>query len=67
MRCPHCGKDGLAVVDTKPHPDYWVIRRRRMCMACTRRVTTFEVLEDDFEVIRVLRRVRDPRANADDN
>ncbi|MEX2533783.1 MAG: transcriptional regulator NrdR [Nitriliruptoraceae bacterium] len=42
MRCPHCGSVDDKVVDSRPSPDHTVIRRRRACLACAARFTTFE-------------------------
>lgn len=46
MRCPFCKKDEDRVIDTRPSEGGHVIRRRRECMACSRRYTTHERLED---------------------
>ena len=46
MRCPFCGKDEGRVVDSRPRDDGRVIRRRRFCLACGRRFTTIENIED---------------------
>jgi transcriptional repressor NrdR len=45
VRCPDCSKDDDHVVDSRPHPDGEVIRRRRECRACGARFTTFERIE----------------------
>lgn len=42
MRCPHCGSVNDKVVDSRPSSDHTVIRRRRACLACATRFTTFE-------------------------
>ncbi|MFW5867245.1 MAG: transcriptional regulator NrdR [Armatimonadota bacterium] len=46
MRCPFCHQDQDKVVDTRPSEDGTVIRRRRQCVACDRRFTTHERLEE---------------------
>lgn len=46
MRCPYCGKDEDHVVDSRPSQEGRVIRRRRECLACGRRYTTFERYEE---------------------
>lgn len=45
MRCPFCHKDQLKVTDTRETPDALAIRRRRECLDCRRRFTTFETIE----------------------
>ena len=45
MRCPHCGHEEDKVVDSRPHQDGRAIRRRRECLKCTQRFTTFEYVE----------------------
>jgi transcriptional repressor NrdR len=42
MRCPHCGAVDSRVVDSRPADDQAAIRRRRECVACCRRFTTYE-------------------------
>lgn len=42
MRCPFCGNDDTQVKDSRPSEDKRVIRRRRECINCHRRFTTFE-------------------------
>ncbi|HWI83149.1 transcriptional regulator NrdR [Ramlibacter sp.] len=42
MKCPFCGKDETQVVETRVSEDGDFIRRRRQCMACERRFTTYE-------------------------
>ena len=46
MRCPACGSFDDKVVDSRQSDDGLVIRRRRACLACNRRFTTFERLEE---------------------
>lgn len=45
MKCPGCGYAESKVVDSRPVPEGNSIRRRRECLACQRRFTTFEVIE----------------------
>jgi transcriptional repressor NrdR len=45
MRCPWCGHAEDKVVDSRPAERDTAIRRRRQCLACGRRFTTFERLE----------------------
>ncbi|NKD54240.1 MULTISPECIES: transcriptional regulator NrdR [unclassified Haematospirillum] len=42
MRCPFCGNDDTQVKDSRPTEDNSAIRRRRFCLACSSRFTTFE-------------------------
>ena len=45
MKCPFCGDQESKVVDSRHSDDGLSIRRRRACLACPRRVTTYEVVE----------------------
>ncbi len=42
MRCPFCGHDDTQVKDSRPTEDNAAIRRRRFCVNCGARFTTFE-------------------------
>src|ERR1700712_5195324 len=42
MRCPSCNSLDTQVKDSRPTEDSAVIRRRRVCLACNFRFTTFE-------------------------
>jgi transcriptional repressor NrdR len=42
MRCPHCGALDTQVRDSRPSDDHAAIRRRRSCVECGSRFTTFE-------------------------
>jgi len=42
MRCPNCGSLDTQVKDSRPTEDSCVIRRRRVCLSCNFRFTTFE-------------------------
>src|ERR1700733_8719226 len=42
MRCPFCGHDDTQVKDSRPSEDNAAIRRRRFCVNCGARFTTFE-------------------------
>ena len=46
MRCPACGTFEDKVIDSRQSEDGLLIRRRRACLACQRRFTTFERLEE---------------------
>ncbi len=42
MRCPYCGGEDTQVKDSRPGEDGTAIRRRRVCVTCGGRFTTFE-------------------------
>lgn len=46
MQCPFCGQDNDKVVDSRSSEGGRVVRRRRQCLACDRRYTTYERPED---------------------
>lgn len=46
MKCPFCGADELKVIDSRPNLDNNTIRRRRECIDCSSRFTTYERIED---------------------
>ncbi len=46
MKCPFCGDQDSKVVDSRRSEDALSIRRRRECMHCQRRFTTYEVVEN---------------------
>ncbi len=46
MRCPYCGHVEDKVVDSREAQDGLATRRRRECLACGRRFTTYERIED---------------------
>lgn len=45
MKCPGCGYPESKVIDSRPVTEGNSIRRRRECLACQKRFTTFEVIE----------------------
>ena len=45
MKCPFCGFSESKVIDSRPAEDGEKIRRRRECLQCTRRFTTYEIIE----------------------
>jgi len=45
MKCPVCGYNESKVIDSRPAEDYASIRRRRECLECQKRFTTYEVIE----------------------
>lgn len=46
MKCPFCGFDENKVVDSRDTSENEKIRRRRECLKCKERFTTYEVIED---------------------
>jgi transcriptional repressor NrdR len=46
MRCPKCHADDTKVIDSREAEDGAAIRRRRSCVACQQRFTTYERLEE---------------------
>lgn len=45
MKCPYCGYCESKVIDSRPTDENISIRRRRECLRCEKRFTTFEVVE----------------------
>jgi transcriptional repressor NrdR len=45
MRCPYCKADNDRVIDSRASADGFAIRRRRLCLDCDRRYTTYERVE----------------------
>ncbi len=46
MKCPFCGNDEDKVIDSRPADEGLAIRRRRECMSCSARFTTYEKIEN---------------------
>ena len=46
MKCPFCGDTESKVVDSRPTDEGSVIRRRRECVRCAKRFTTYEKIEN---------------------
>lgn len=46
MKCPFCGKPESKVLDSRPTEEGSAIRRRRECIACGKRFTTYERVEE---------------------
>lgn len=51
MKCPVCGCPKSNVVDSRPANDGSSIRRRRECVSCQRRFTTYEVIDTVHPVV----------------
>lgn len=45
MKCPFCGFEESKVIDSRPTDDGERIRRRRECLKCQKRFTTYEIIE----------------------
>ncbi len=45
MKCPYCNAEDTKVIDSRPAEDNSAIRRRRQCISCGKRFTTYEKLE----------------------
>jgi len=45
MKCPYCGYAESKVIDSRPTDEGERIRRRRECLKCSKRFTTYEVIE----------------------
>ena len=45
MKCPFCGFEESKVIDSRPADDGERIRRRRECLGCAKRFTTYEIIE----------------------
>ncbi|MDD5064630.1 MAG: transcriptional regulator NrdR [Phycisphaerae bacterium] len=50
MRCPFCKEDHDRVVDSRSSDTGRVIRRRRQCLACKKRFTTYEKIGESFKL-----------------
>jgi transcriptional repressor NrdR len=46
MKCPYCGKEQDKVIDSRGVQDGKAVRRRRQCLACAKRFTTYEYVEN---------------------
>lgn len=45
MKCPYCSYDESKVIDSRPTDEGERIRRRRECLGCGKRLTTYEIIE----------------------
>ena len=50
MRCPFCKEDRDKVVDSRSSDAGRIIRRRRQCLTCKRRFTTYEKIGESFKL-----------------
>lgn len=51
MRCPFCKSEETTVIDSRSSEDGFSIRRRRHCLGCSKRFTTFERVELNMPVV----------------
>ena len=51
MECPFCGKSYTGVIDSRPTKDKISIRRRRQCLACAGRFTTYEATPEGLMLL----------------
>ncbi len=51
MKCPRCGHVDNKVVDSRAGKEGEVIRRRRECLSCHRRFTTYERIEEELPLV----------------
>ncbi len=60
MKCPHCGCQDTRVIDSRDTPELTAVRRRRQCVACEKRFTTYERMErPELKVVKRDGRVED--------
>ena len=50
MRCPYCKDDKDRVVDSRSSEGGRIVRRRRQCLSCQRRFTTYERIEEGLRI-----------------
>ncbi|MCK5172945.1 MAG: transcriptional repressor NrdR [Planctomycetes bacterium] len=50
MRCPFCKEDSDKVIDSRSSEGGRVIRRRRLCLSCKKRFTTYEKIGESFKL-----------------
>ena len=46
LKCPYCGEENTKVIDSRPAEENNAIRRRRQCLKCKKRFTTYEKVEN---------------------
>jgi transcriptional repressor NrdR len=51
LKCPRCGVDDNKVIDSRAGKDNYVIRRRRECLSCRSRFTTYERIEEELPLV----------------
>jgi transcriptional repressor NrdR len=50
VRCPYCKEDSDKVIDSRSSEAGRIIRRRRQCLLCTKRFTTYEKVGESFKL-----------------
>lgn len=60
MKCPFCGSDEDKVIDSRAIKDFGEIRRRRECLTCSHRFTTYERIEEVMPQVIKKNDVREP-------
>lgn len=60
MKCPHCGEEEDRVVDSRVVQEGRAIRRRRECVKCLQRYTTYEYVEIEGMAVRKSDERREP-------
>lgn len=60
MKCPNCGHEEDKVVDSRPAQDGYAIRRRRECLSCHERYTTYEYVEQGILTVVKTNERREP-------
>ena len=51
MKCPSCNSENIKVIDSRPVPENNSIRRRRECIECKFRFTTYEIIDQFHPVV----------------
>jgi transcriptional repressor NrdR len=51
MKCPFCGSDEDRVIDSRVSKDGYEVRRRRVCIKCGRRFTTYERVAEEIPFV----------------
>jgi len=57
MKCPKCRKTKSQVIDSRPAKDKLSVSRRRECLACSTRFTTFEATEQEFLPVMIRKKI----------
>ena len=60
MKCPYCGEENTKVIDSRPAEENNAIRRRRQCLKCKKRFTTYEKVENIPLIVIKKNDIREP-------
>jgi transcriptional repressor NrdR len=52
MKCPFCQDEDLKVIDSRNATEFNAVRRRRECLQCSKRFTTFETVDVTVQVLK---------------